>query len=67
MKEDIFLNIYSHPFYRIFVSRSLIKDRVISDSIVEIIREWGFETVTVGIEIRVPDNHVAIAMRKEIE
>ncbi len=31
------------------------------------IREWGFKTVTVGIEVKVPEEQVLIAVRTEIE
>jgi len=59
--------VYPTPFYRVFVSRGLsVEDRAIGDPIVEIIREWGFETVTVGIEVKVPDNQVPQAVREEI-
>jgi hypothetical protein len=38
------------PLHRVFLSRGLlIEDRAIGDPIAEMIREWGFETVTVGI------------------
>ena len=55
------------PLYRVFVSRGLsIEDRVISDPIVEMIREWGFEAVTVGVEVEVPRELVARKVREEI-
>ena len=67
-EKKYFLNIYPRPFYRVFVSRGLrVEDRAIGDPIVEMIREWGFETVTVGIEIKVPEEQVPIAVRREIE
>jgi len=28
---------------------------------------WGFETVTMGIEVKVPEEQVPIAVRREIE
>jgi len=63
-----FLNIYPRPFYRVFVSRGLrVEDRVVGDPIVEMIKEWGFETVTIGIEVKAPEEQVPIAVRREIE
>jgi len=39
------------PYYRAFVSRGVPpEDRVVGDQIVDMVREWGFETYTVGIE-----------------
>lgn len=50
-----------------FVSRGLrTEDRVIGDPIAEMIREWGFETVTVGIERQVPEEQVPMTVREEI-
>ncbi len=63
-----FISIYPRPFHRVFVSRGLaIEDRAIGDPIAEMIREWGFETVTVGIEVLVPDEQVATQVRNEIK
>lgn len=50
-----------------FVSRGLRQeDKAIGDPIVEMIREWGFETVTVGIEVKVPEEQVIQKIREEI-
>jgi hypothetical protein len=39
------------PYFKAFVSRGIKpEDRLISDPIVEMIKEWGFNTITVGIE-----------------
>lgn len=65
--DKYFISIYPKPFYRVFVSRGLrIEDKMIGDPIAEMIREWGFETVTVGIERQVPDEQVPIAIKNEI-
>lgn len=62
-----YISVYPTPFYKVFVSRGLrVEDRAIGDPIVEMIREWGFETVTVGIEVKVPDDQVPQAVREEI-
>lgn len=62
-----FIGVYPKPFYRVFVSRGLREeDRSIGDPIAEMIREWGFETVTVGIEVEVPDEQVPARVREEI-
>ncbi|WP_168371300.1 hypothetical protein [Pyrodictium occultum] len=62
-----FLSIYPQPLYRVFVSRGLrTEDRVIGDPIVEMIKEWGFETVTIGVEVKVREEEVPQAVRREI-
>ena len=62
------LNIYPRPFYRVFISRGLrIEDRAVGDPIVEMIKEWGFETITIGIERQVPEEQVPMAVREEIQ
>ena len=63
-----FINIYPKPFYRAFVPRGLApEDRVIGDPIVELVKEWGFETATVGVEIQVPEEQVPDAVRAAIK
>jgi hypothetical protein len=65
--KQYFISVYPTPFYKVFVSRGLtVEDRAIGDSIAELIREWGFETVTVGIEVKVPEEQVSIQTREEI-
>jgi hypothetical protein len=44
-----------------------MEDRAIGDPVVEMIREWGFNTVTVGIEIKVPEEQVPMKIREEIK
>ncbi len=62
------ISVYPRPLYRVFVSRGLsTEDRAIGDPIAEMIREWGFETVTVGIEVKVPEEQVPMKVREEIE
>jgi len=63
-----FISIYPRPLYKVFVSRGLsIEDRAIGDPIVEMIKEWGFETVTVGFEVEVPKEQVPIRVKEEIK
>jgi len=65
--KQYFISVYPRPFYRVFVSRGLrIEDRAIGDPIAEMIREWGIKTVTVGIEVKVPDEQVPQKVREEI-
>ena len=65
--KSYILNIYPKPFYKVFVSKGLrSEDRTISDPIVEMIKEWGFETKTVGDEIKVPDDQALSKIREEI-
>ena len=66
--RQYFISIYSRPFYRIFVSRGLsIEDRSIGDPITEMIREWGFNTITVRIEKHAPEEQVPTKVREEIQ
>ena len=66
--KQYFISVYPTPFYRVFISRGLsVEDRTIGDPIAEMIRECGFETVTVGIEVKVPDEQVPQAVREEIK
>jgi len=65
--KQYFLSIYPEPLYTVFVSRGLsIDDRTIGDPIVEKIKAWGFRTVTVGIEVQVPEREVPLKVREEI-
>jgi len=66
--KQYFISVYPAPFYRVFVPRGLrSEDRAIGDPIAEMIREWGFETVTIGIEIEVPDEQVPMRTKEEIK
>jgi len=50
------------------VSRGLSReDRAIGDPIAEIIREWGFETITVGIEVEAPEEQVPLKVKEKIK
>ncbi|HYA85027.1 MAG TPA: hypothetical protein VEH06_16510, partial [Candidatus Bathyarchaeia archaeon] len=65
---EFFVCIFPKPLYDVFLSRGLrIEDRIMGDPIAELIREWGFNTITVGIEVEAPDNLVAFQVRKEIQ
>jgi len=44
-----------------------LEDRAIGDRIAEMIREWGFETVTIGIEVKVPEEQVPVRVKEEIK
>jgi len=67
-EKQYFISVYPTPLYKVFISRGLsIEDRVIGDQIAEMIREWGFETVTVGIEVKVPEEQAPIKVREEIK
>ncbi len=62
-----FINMYPMPFYKVFISRGInIEDMTIGNPIAEIIKEWGFETITVGIEIKVTDDQVLQKIKEEI-
>lgn len=65
--RQYFISVYPGPFYRVFVSRGIgLEDRAVNDPIVEIIKEWGFETVTVGVEVQAADEKVPRAVRDHI-
>jgi hypothetical protein len=62
-----FMSVYPSPLYRVFVSRGLrADDRSVGDPITQTVRQWGFETVTVGIEMKVADEQVPTVIREEI-
>jgi hypothetical protein len=66
--KQYFISIYPSPLYKVFVSRGLsIEDRAIGDTIVGMIKEWGFETVTIGVEVTVPEDQVPTRVREEIK
>jgi len=51
-KLDHYIKVIPFPYYRAFVSRGIRpEDRLVGDEIVEMISEWGFETITVGIDV----------------
>lgn len=67
-ERQYFISLYPAPLYRVFVSRGLLaEDRAIGDPIAEMIREWGFETITVGIEVRVPEAQISTKVKEEIK
>lgn len=67
-EKQYFISIYPMPFYSVFVSRGLsVEDKAVGNPIAETIREWGFETVTVGIEVKVPEEQVPMKIREEIK
>ena len=66
--KQYFINVYPKPFYRVFISRGLsVEDRTIGDPIAEMIREWGFGTKTVGLEVNVHEEEVPQIVKEEIK
>lgn len=66
-QDEFFLGLYPTPLYRAFISRGLWpEDRALGDPVAEMIREWGFQTTTVGIEVHAPQNGVPTAIREHI-
>lgn len=66
-EKQYFISLYPTPFYKVFLSRGLLtEDRTVGNPITEMIREWGFETVTVGIEVLVPELQVPMKVKEEI-
>lgn len=66
--KQYFVSIYPTPLYRVFLSRGLsTEDRAIGNPIAETIREWGFETATVGIEVKTLEEQVPMKVREEIK
>ncbi len=66
-KPDHFIKSIPSPFYRTFVSRGIKpEDRVIGDPIVEMIKNWGFEATTVGIDKLTNTEQTDEAVRQEI-
>ena len=66
--KQYFISVYPKPLYKVFVSRGLrSEDRAIGDPIAEMIKEWGFETVTIGIEVKVPEEQVPVRIKEEIK
>ena len=56
------------PSYRIFLSRGLQnEERVVGDAIEQMLREWGCDPVTVGINIRVPEAQVLSEIDYQIQ
>jgi hypothetical protein len=66
--SGFWIGIYPGPLYTAFLSRGLrIEDRVIGDPVAEMIREWGFNTVTIGIEVDASEHEVDIKVREYIQ
>jgi hypothetical protein len=62
-----FISVYPRPWYRVFISRSISsQDRKVGDVISSMISEWGFETATVGIEVKVSNAEVPDCVKDEI-
>ncbi|MCB9895689.1 MAG: hypothetical protein H6839_14685 [Planctomycetes bacterium] len=61
------LNIRPAEVLPVFVSRGVrSEDRAISDPLVSILRDWGLDTRTVGVEILVPSDQVPDRVRQEV-
>lgn len=62
------VNIYSTTIYPVFLSRGIgFEDRIIGDQIAQILREWGCDPVTVGINIHVPEHRVVSEIERRIQ
>jgi hypothetical protein len=62
------INLFPQPFYRAFISRGIRpEDKLLGDQITEMVREWGFEPVTVGIEVQTDPNLLKEAIKNEIQ
>ena len=62
-----FISVLPRPWYRVFVSRSISsQDMRVGDVISSMIAEWGFETATVGIEVKVSDTEIPERVKDEI-
>jgi hypothetical protein len=67
-KPDHFINSIPRPYYRAFISRGIRpEERVVTDPIVEMVKEWGFETTTVGIERMANPENIDEAIKQEIQ
>ena len=67
-EKEYFISIYPMPFFKVFVSRGLsIEDKAVGNPIAETIRQWGFQTVTIGIEVMVLEEEVPMKAREEIK
>lgn len=62
-----FIKSIPSPFYRAFVSRGIIpEDRLVGDQIVGMIKGWGFEPFTAGIEKVFEKGKVTEGIKEEI-
>lgn len=62
------INVFSTPVYRIFLSRGLRpEDMAVGNVIERMLREWGCDPVTVGINVKVPDSQVASEVLNQIQ
>lgn len=60
------INVFPTPVYRAFLSRGIrTEDRALGDTVAELVAEWGFETVTVGIEVQSDRDWLKEAVRHE--
>lgn len=67
-EKEFFIKSIPRPFYRAFVSRGIrTEDRIITDPIIEMIKEWGFETTTIGIETAADLNQIDETVKLEIK
>jgi hypothetical protein len=62
-----FIIISPKPWYRVFVSRSTrTTDVSTGNAIKSMIEDWGFQTITVGIEVKVSDEEIPGRIKEEI-
>jgi hypothetical protein len=64
-----YVQIFPNPIFTVFVSRGLdIEDKIVGDPIAQMIREWGFNTITIGIEVQEPiKTNVPERVKQEIK
>jgi hypothetical protein len=67
LDRQYFISVYPQPLYTVFISRGLhVEDRISGDPITEMIREWGINTITVGIEVQANESQVAETVKQNI-
>lgn len=67
-ERNFFIKSIPTPYFKAFISRGIRpEDRVTSDPIVEMIKDWGFETVTVGLEKMADRDLIDEGVKHEID
>jgi len=66
-KKEFFINSIPLPYFKAFISRGVRpEDRVTTDPIAEMIKDWGFQTTTIGIERMVDTESIDEEIKNEI-
>lgn len=61
------INVFPLPVYRAFLSRGIRpEDRLLGDEIAQMVAEWGFEPITVGIEIQADPDWLKETIKNEV-